>query len=207
MLNIIFLYELFCLMFYMLTGRFKIKCKPFQNARRILLITAHPDDESMFFGPVIMKLKQERSQIYLLCLSTGDAYNLGAKRKQELWDACDILGIPSSNITLFKNSRFPDDPTVLWDESQVASLILNQIEIIQADVVITFDEEGCLLYTSLCKLCLCLKLSNQPLLAWKLNDDSEAVSYTHLDVYKRQWLDRTNSLLGGFVVSSNLQLK
>lgn len=145
----------------MLMERFKIRCKRFQNVRRVLLVTAHPDDECMFFGPVIMKLKQEKCQIYLLCLSTGDAYNLGVKRKQELWDACSIIGIPSSNITLYKNQHLPDDPNIMWEENLVANLILNQIEIIQADVVITFDEEGvsghlnhCSLFYAVALLCL-----------------------------------------------------
>lgn len=39
---------------------------------RVLLITAHPDDECMFFGPVIQKLsKMKDVQFYLMCLSVG----------------------------------------------------------------------------------------------------------------------------------------
>lgn len=145
----------------MLTGRFKLKGKLIQNMRRVLLVTAHPDDECMFFGPVIMKLQQERCQIYLLCLSTGDAYNLGVQRKQELWDACEILGIPSSHITLCKSPHLPDDATRRWEESLVASLILNQVETIQADIVITFDQDGisghpnhCSLFYGVASLCM-----------------------------------------------------
>lgn len=40
---------------------------------RVLLITAHPDDECMFFGPVIQKLsKMNNTQLYLMCLSVGN---------------------------------------------------------------------------------------------------------------------------------------
>lgn len=43
------------------------------NARRVLLITAHPDDECMFFGPAIQKLsKMDHVQLYLMCLSVGN---------------------------------------------------------------------------------------------------------------------------------------
>ena len=40
---------------------------------KILLITAHPDDESMFFSPFLTYLTQHglSSNLYILCLSTG----------------------------------------------------------------------------------------------------------------------------------------
>lgn len=39
---------------------------------RLLLVTAHPDDEVMFFGPLIYWLTRcKTSEIYLLCLSMG----------------------------------------------------------------------------------------------------------------------------------------
>lgn len=44
----------------------------FPNCRRVLIVTAHPDDESMFFGPTILSLaKRSNCTIYLLCLSNG----------------------------------------------------------------------------------------------------------------------------------------
>jgi len=40
---------------------------------RVLLITAHPDDECMFFGPVIQKLsKMKDVHLFLMCLSVGN---------------------------------------------------------------------------------------------------------------------------------------
>ena len=39
---------------------------------RILLITAHPDDECMFFAPTVLSLgKSVRAELFLLCLSEG----------------------------------------------------------------------------------------------------------------------------------------
>jgi N-acetylglucosaminylphosphatidylinositol deacetylase len=39
---------------------------------RLLLVTAHPDDEVMFFGPIIYYTSRANSsQIYLLCLTMG----------------------------------------------------------------------------------------------------------------------------------------
>lgn len=41
--------------------------------RRVLIVTAHPDDECMFFGPTILSLTQRKEPctVYLLCLSNG----------------------------------------------------------------------------------------------------------------------------------------
>ena len=39
---------------------------------RVLLITAHPDDECMFFAPTVLSLgKSVRAELFLLCLSEG----------------------------------------------------------------------------------------------------------------------------------------
>lgn len=42
------------------------------SMKRVLIITSHPDDECMFFGPVIKFCQHLESQIYLLCLSHGN---------------------------------------------------------------------------------------------------------------------------------------
>lgn len=39
---------------------------------RLLLVTAHPDDEVMFFGPLLYLSKFNNTKIYLLCLSIGN---------------------------------------------------------------------------------------------------------------------------------------
>ena len=41
------------------------------RASRVLLVTAHPDDEAMFFAPTLQGLKKNGCFISLLCLSTG----------------------------------------------------------------------------------------------------------------------------------------
>jgi len=39
--------------------------------RNVLFVTAHPDDECMFFAPVIVKASQNSNTTFLLCLSNG----------------------------------------------------------------------------------------------------------------------------------------
>lgn len=40
--------------------------------KTVLIVTAHPDDECMFFGPLITSLVSQKScSVYLLCLTNG----------------------------------------------------------------------------------------------------------------------------------------
>jgi len=77
---------------------------------RVLLLTAHPDDETFFFGPTVTSLIPSFAapvpndntsdpvaptfpQVYSLCLSVGNADGLGDIRRQELGDSLDIFGV------------------------------------------------------------------------------------------------------------------
>jgi hypothetical protein len=37
----------------------------------VLLVIAHPDDESMFFAPSVLSLVKSSARVFILCLSTG----------------------------------------------------------------------------------------------------------------------------------------
>lgn len=72
---------------------------------RILLLTAHPDDECMFFAPTLLGLAKSVHrvsgpdrllEIFSLCLSVGNADGLGTIRRDELGRSLDVLGVPSS---------------------------------------------------------------------------------------------------------------
>lgn len=54
-----------------------------QKVPNLLLVTAHPDDETMFFRPLIEELNSTHN-IHLLCFSNGDRYGLGKIRGEEL---------------------------------------------------------------------------------------------------------------------------
>ncbi|XP_072099017.1 N-acetylglucosaminyl-phosphatidylinositol de-N-acetylase isoform X5 [Mobula birostris] len=106
-----------------------------------LLVTAHPDDECMFFAPAVLRLAA-RGPFYLLCLSTGNFYNQGEVRKKELLQSCVVLGIPSSCVTILDHRELPDNPGVQWDLELIASLILRHIKMHEINLVMTFDKDG-----------------------------------------------------------------
>ncbi|XP_032823781.1 N-acetylglucosaminyl-phosphatidylinositol de-N-acetylase isoform X2 [Petromyzon marinus] len=108
----------------------------------LLLVTAHPDDECLFFSPAIQRLRHSSRAAHLLCLSTGNFYNQGNLREKELRESCRVLGIPNSRVTLVDRSELPDDPQVTWDSSLVADIILQHVEKHKIGLVLTFDAEG-----------------------------------------------------------------
>ncbi|XP_017060732.1 N-acetylglucosaminyl-phosphatidylinositol de-N-acetylase [Drosophila ficusphila] len=132
------------------------------HMERVLLITAHPDDECMFFGPLIYSLTQRQGcQVYILCLSNGNFEHKAKVRRQELWRSCSKLGIPESNIVLMNATNLPDDPYVDWRPDAVASLILHAVESLDIQAIFTFDRDGvsshpnhCAVYYAAASLCL-----------------------------------------------------
>ncbi|XP_051117309.1 probable N-acetylglucosaminyl-phosphatidylinositol de-N-acetylase [Andrographis paniculata] len=61
--------------------------------KNVLLVIAHPDDESMFFAPDIGYLISQGHNLHVLCISTGNANGLGDTRKEELYLASAVLKI------------------------------------------------------------------------------------------------------------------
>ncbi|XP_044078056.1 N-acetylglucosaminyl-phosphatidylinositol de-N-acetylase isoform X1 [Siniperca chuatsi] len=109
---------------------------------RALIVTAHPDDECMFFAPTIIRLVELNASVHLLCLSEGNYYNQGAQRKQELLNSCAVLGIPDSRITIVDHKKLPDDPKAEWSISLVSSVIVKHIRAHSFNMVLTFDGRG-----------------------------------------------------------------
>ncbi|XP_036976218.1 N-acetylglucosaminyl-phosphatidylinositol de-N-acetylase isoform X2 [Acanthopagrus latus] len=109
---------------------------------RALIVTAHPDDECMFFAPTIIRLVELNASVHLLCLSEGNYYHQGAQRKQELLNSCAVLGIPGSRVTIVDHNKLPDDPKTEWSVSLVSSVIVKHIRAHSFNMVLTFDGRG-----------------------------------------------------------------
>jgi N-acetylglucosaminylphosphatidylinositol deacetylase len=65
-------------------------------------VLAHPDDESVFFTPIITYLRETGHRVSLLTLTAGDFCDgyrnveLGLVRLKELIQSCDSLGVSLS---------------------------------------------------------------------------------------------------------------
>jgi N-acetylglucosaminylphosphatidylinositol deacetylase len=129
----------------------------------ILIVTAHPDDESMFFSPTIQNLIRCRKRVHILCLSSGsspflsflflclqdhdclflcnplgDSLNQGKIRKLELYHSCSILGVPRSNVMLIEDVRLRDGLHSVWPADVIAEYVGRAIDSVCPDKVCFF---------------------------------------------------------------------
>nr|CAJ86242.1 H0402C08.18 [Oryza sativa] len=114
-------------------------------SRNVLLVLAHPDDESMFFAPTILFLKSKGHSIHILCLSQGNADGLGNIRKEELYLACVTLKIPAEQVKVLDHSELQvlyyelifadllDGFHKNWDHGLIAELTLAQSQLWNID--------------------------------------------------------------------------
>lgn len=116
-----------------------------ENLENLVVIFAHPDDESMFFLPTLKNL-QKTCRLHFLCLSSGNFEGLGNIRKWELQRAAKCIGNVSS-ISIIEDERLQDGMKTVWDPVVIANHIgkaINQIGLEEdGDIVLlTFDEGG-----------------------------------------------------------------
>jgi N-acetylglucosaminylphosphatidylinositol deacetylase len=112
------------------------------SKRKILLVIAHPDDESMFFTPTINYLISRGHDIYILCISTGNADGIGDVRKQELYQASAILKVPLHQVKILDHPDLQDGFGKVWDSTLLAQIIEAEIDTHSIDLILTFDNYG-----------------------------------------------------------------
>ena len=109
----------------------------------VLLITAHPDDEIMFFAPTIKTLISQKIRVRILCLSNGDFEGKGKVREEELANVCKNLKI--EDFLIVHDDELKDEMKLKWKEEVAVKRIseyLNEENIDKIGSIITFDEEG-----------------------------------------------------------------
>ncbi|KAI8352072.1 putative deacetylase LmbE-like domain-containing protein [Blakeslea trispora] len=117
------------------------KVLPFKN--NILILTAHPDDECMFFGPTLTSLKTlTKTRLHVLCLSTGNAEGLGHQRKRELIKSCQVFGISANHVQSIDHSDLQDGMHHTWDKSLIAHILKDYVTKQKINTIITFDDHG-----------------------------------------------------------------
>ncbi|CAM8975089.1 unnamed protein product [Rhodiola kirilowii] len=110
--------------------------------RNILLVIAHPDDESMFFSPTINYLTAKGHDLHVLCVSTGNADGMGNMRKEELYKACAILKVPLHQIKVLDSPELQDGFGKVWDHNLLSKIIEEEVGSGNIDLILTFDSYG-----------------------------------------------------------------
>ena len=109
-------------------------------ANRVLLLTAHPDDECLFFAPTLLSLVHH--DVYSLTLSTGNADGLGHLRRRELHGSLDILGVAPDRQWIVDHPHLQDNITQYWDSALIADVVRPYILQHNIDTILTFDDHG-----------------------------------------------------------------
>jgi N-acetylglucosaminylphosphatidylinositol deacetylase len=128
---------LVCLLLFSFRGN---RVLPLAPKSKVLLVSAHPDDETMFFSPVLRGLRLGGHRVFVICISTGNFYGLGRVRGGEMFRAVSKLGLASSDVTILDYEEFQDGSA--WDRHQLAAVLLKHIEVLSVDCVISFDSHG-----------------------------------------------------------------
>jgi len=114
-----------------------------QKPGTVLLVTAHPDDETVFFAPTITALHSLGHEVFLLCLTTGNARGIGHIRSKELENAASALRIDKEHLKIENDDRrLPDSKSIDWDMPHAIRLIEAAVARWGIDNIITFDRGG-----------------------------------------------------------------
>jgi N-acetyl-1-D-myo-inositol-2-amino-2-deoxy-alpha-D-glucopyranoside deacetylase len=137
--------------------------------RRLLLVHAHPDDESIYTGATMAKYAAEGARVTLVTCTLGELgevipaslAHLGAEKEDglgeyrigELAAACAALGVTDHRFlggpgrwrdSGMMGTEGNDDPRCFWraDVDQAARALLDVIAEVRPQVLLTYDAEG-----------------------------------------------------------------
>ncbi|KAJ2849148.1 hypothetical protein GGI22_005589 [Coemansia erecta] len=114
-----------------------------KKQKHVLFVTAHPDDECMFFAPTLAYLSRRKDiAVTLLCLSKGDHDGAGEVRKKELLKASVGFGLTPDSVIIVDDANLPDDPRRIWNAALVAKVVEDVVMVGDVDAVFTFDQRG-----------------------------------------------------------------
>lgn len=115
--------------------------------RRILVITAHPDDEVGGFGGSLLKYRELGVETYVICLTAGEAatHRGHAKTDEELADArraefassCNILKISHGWVLEYRDGALDRDNCY-----RIIADLVKRIREIRPQVLLTYGPEG-----------------------------------------------------------------
>lgn|SRR3990167_1416561 len=110
------------------------------NKNRVCLAIAHPDDEAMFFSPLLTQLQEDKKEVSVICLSSGNFEGKGEIRKTELKNSCKLFNI--SNVEIIDHPDLQDGPKNKWKSELIANFISEFMKKNKCGVLITFDQHG-----------------------------------------------------------------
>lgn len=116
--------------------------------RNVLLIYAHPDDETFSAAGTICRYREQEVEINLICTTRGDKGKTGeppictegelpAVREQELRRVAEMLGIRHTHIFDYEDEKLHEA-----DAEKMREQLVHLIRLYRPDIVVTFDPNG-----------------------------------------------------------------
>lgn len=118
------------------------------GTRRLLCLTAHPDDESFSPGATLARYAAEGIEVTVVCATRGQAgkpgdppicsrADLPRVREEELRAACRQLGVSRVHVLDYEDGRLEQVPA-----AELEAVLAGWIEQTDPDVVLTFPPGG-----------------------------------------------------------------
>lgn len=116
------------------------------KSKKLLLVFAHPDDESFITGGTVAKYAELGWHIELICATRGEAGNKGIYsskekiqdiRTQELLNAKSVLGIHAVHFLDYKDGQLKG-----IHHGELEDILVHKFKDIEPNVVITFESHG-----------------------------------------------------------------
>src|SRR5512142_745933 len=136
------------------------------RSRRLLLVHAHPDDETIGTGATMARYAAEHALVALVTCALGEVVvpelahlradredRLGQHRAGELAAACEALGVADHRFlggpgrwrdSGMMGTPANDDPRCLWraDLDEATRELVRIVREVRPQVVVTYDENG-----------------------------------------------------------------
>ena len=115
--------------------------QPFEGKADLLVLSAHGDDELLFFGGIIPYYTAERQMNVIVCYLTDQT----SCRRNELLDGlwtCGVRAYPSMGVFKDIKNNSLGDSYGFWGEKPVVEYITSLYQKYQPEVVLTHDLRG-----------------------------------------------------------------
>ena len=116
--------------------------QPFEGKADLLVLSAHCDDELLFFGGVIPYYTAERQMNVIVCYLTHQTHTRRSEALDGLW-TCGVRSYPEMGVFTDVKVKHAEDCYPYWGgEEAVRSRIAELINRYQPEVMVTHDTRG-----------------------------------------------------------------
>lgn len=140
--------------------------------KKILLVFAHPDDESFSAAATAAKYVKAGWVVDLICATRGEAGNtgpygeltpnrVGEIRQKELEKAATLLGISTITFLGYSDGTLKEEPS-----GELEDKIYQKMEELVPDIIITFDTSGISNHPDHIKICFATTFAFQKYAFW-----------------------------------------